>query len=95
MPAHPTLFLKKNIYQRYGNYRTDFGTGSDYEFILRVLFKNNIKCKYIDQVITKMRVGGISSNNIKDRIIAHIYDWKSWTTNDLSVFPFGSDETDI
>lgn len=88
MPAHPTLYLRKEIYNKYGNYKTNIGTGADYEFTVRVLFKNNIKCEYLPKIITKMRVGGLSSNNFKDRLIAHFYDWRAWTDNKISVFPF-------
>ncbi len=88
MPAHPTLYLRKEIYDKYGDYKTNIGTGADYEFTVRVLFKNNIKCEYLPKIITKMRVGGLSSNNFKDRLIAHFYDWRAWTDNKISVFPF-------
>ena len=88
MPAHPTLYLRKEIYEKYGFYRLDCGTGADYEFIIRVLFKNNIKCNYLPKIVTRMRVGGLSSNNFKDRLIAHYYDWKAWIDNDISIFPF-------
>jgi len=88
MPAHPTLYLRKKIYEKYGNYRLDYGTGADCEFMLRVLFKNDIKCEYYPKIVTRMRVGGLSSNNLKDRLVAHYYDWKAWIDNDISIFPF-------
>lgn len=88
MPAHPTLYLRKEIYEKYGNYRLDYGTGADCEFMLRVLFKNNIRCEYYPKIITRMRVGGLSSNNLKDRLVTHYYDWKAWIDNDISIFPF-------
>ena len=68
-PAHPTFFVKKEIYERYGLYKTDFLIAGDYELIARFLVKNNVSYSYIPKVFVKMRTGGISTRNLKSKWI--------------------------
>jgi len=67
MPAHPTLILKKEVYEKYGNFDLGFKIAGDYDFMLRVL-SAGIKVKYIPQVLYKMRVGGESNKSLKNII---------------------------
>lgn len=67
MPAHPTLFLKKDVYQKHGNFDLNFKIAADYDFMLRILKDDTLKFTYFPQVITNMRIGGASNalGNIK------------------------------
>jgi len=67
MPAHPTFVLKKEVYDKYGNFDLDFKIAGDYDFMLRVL-SAGIKVKYIPQVLYKMRVGGESNKSLNNII---------------------------
>ena len=88
MPPHPTLFIKKKLYEKYGLYNCDWGSAADYELIVRFFYRYNISTVYLPITLVKMRVGGISNRALKNRIVAHIYDWKAWTKNNISIFPF-------
>lgn len=70
MPAHPTLYLKKEVYQKHGNFDLNFKIAADYDFMLRILKDNNLKFEYLPQIITNMRVGGASNamGNIKQKM---------------------------
>ncbi|MDX1652576.1 MAG: glycosyltransferase family 2 protein [Brumimicrobium sp.] len=70
MPAHPTLFLKKEVYEKHGNFDLDFRIAADYDFMLRILSDPNLKFTYLPEVITHMRVGGASNavGNIKQKM---------------------------
>ena len=83
MPPHPTFFLRKNAYDAYGLFRLDFESAADYELMLRMLYKHSLKPSYINRVLVKMRVGGISNNSISNRIRANKEDRKAWTINGL------------
>jgi len=65
MPAHPTLFLKREVYEKYGGFDLSFNIAGDYDFMLRVL-NAGIKVKYIPEVLYKMRVGGESNKSLKN-----------------------------
>ncbi|SFV53519.1 Probable glycosyltransferase [hydrothermal vent metagenome] len=67
MPAHPTFILKKEVYEKYGNFDLAFKIAGDYDFMLRVL-SDGINVKYIPQVLYKMRVGGESNKSLKNII---------------------------
>jgi len=64
MPPHPTFFVKKAIYEKYGHFREEFRISADYELILRFLYKEQISTYYIKKVLIKMSVGGQSNRNI-------------------------------
>lgn len=77
MPPHPTLFIKKEIFYKYGFYRTDLKIASDYEMILRLFYKNSLKLKYIPKVLYYMSVGGVSNKTLKNIIKKSIEDYNS------------------
>lgn len=62
MPAHPTFFVKKRVYEKYGKFRTDLKNASDFDLLARFLYVNKITYHYIDKVIVKMRLGGVSTS---------------------------------
>lgn len=65
MPAHPTFFVKKELYEQHGLYKTDYQIAADYELIARFLVKSNVSYSYIPKVLVKMRTGGASTRNLK------------------------------
>jgi glycosyltransferase len=83
MPPHPTLFLKKIIYDRYGDFNTDFKISADYELILRHLKKNRISTYYIPEVLVKMRIGGASNKNLINLVRKTYEDYRAWKVNNL------------
>ncbi len=62
LPLHPTVYLKKEVIDKNGFYNLDFKIASDTEFLIRYLYKHNIKMSYINTYIVKMRMGGLSTN---------------------------------
>ena len=88
MPPHPSSFIKKKIYDKYGMYNTKFNIASDYDFFLRVLFINKERYKILNQDIVRMRSGGASDNNIKSyaRITYEIF--RSLKQNKLKLSKF-------
>lgn len=69
MPAHPTFFVRREICEQYGLYKTNYQIAADYEFIARLLVKNKVSYSYIPQVLVKMRTGGVSTRNLKSNWI--------------------------
>ena len=84
MPPHPTFFVKKEVYEKYGLFNLSFKSSSDYELLLRFMFLKEIKVKYLPNVLVHMRAGGNSNRSIKNRIIAHIEDRRAWKVNGIS-----------
>ena len=68
MPAHPSFYCRKEVFERAGLYKTDYKIGSDYEMMVRLFLKNHIKAKYLPLDFVTMRTGGASTRNVKSRI---------------------------
>jgi glycosyltransferase involved in cell wall biosynthesis len=83
MPPHPTFFLKKAMYDKYGKYDTSFRSAGDYELMLRMIHKHRIKLAYLNEYIVKMRTGGVSNVSMKNRIDANLDDRRAWEINGL------------
>jgi glycosyltransferase involved in cell wall biosynthesis len=64
MPAHPTLYLRREVYERFGTYDMNMRISADYDFILRYFSQAIGKSVYIPEVLYKMRAGGISNRNM-------------------------------
>jgi glycosyltransferase len=82
MPAHPTLFLKRDVYEKFGGFDLDFKIAGDYDFMLRVL-SAGIKVKYIPEILYKMRVGGESNKSIKNIIQKSKEDLQALKNNNI------------
>lgn len=62
-PAHPTMFIKKSVFEKFGLYDDSYSISADFEFIARVFKDGKINAHYLPKVMTKMRMGGISTRN--------------------------------
>jgi glycosyltransferase involved in cell wall biosynthesis len=85
VPPHPTLFLRKNVYNEVGLFDLQFTLASDYELMLRIFKKNSFKTKYLNEFIVKMRLGGATNKNIKNIYLGNVEILNSWIINDLSI----------
>lgn len=83
MPPHPTFFVKKWVYEKYGKYNTSLKSAADYEFMLRVMHRHSISTSYLPETITKMRTGGESNVSLNNRLRANREDRKAWKLNGL------------
>lgn len=61
MPGHPTLMVKKEVYQKYGLYSEEYSSAADYEFMVRFLKDKTIKLSYVPRVLVRMYYGGTST----------------------------------
>ncbi|MFW0717066.1 glycosyltransferase family 2 protein [Pedobacter sp. N23S346] len=81
MPAHPTLYLRKTLFSKYGNYALDLGTAADYDLILRYFYINKLKAIYLPLLMVEMRVGGVSNKDISSLMGAFKNDYKALKLN--------------
>ena len=83
MPPHPTFFVKKSCYEKFGKFDTQFKSAADYELMLRFLFKESCTAVYLPKVMIHMRAGGVSNASLKNRIRANREDRAAWKINGL------------
>ena len=88
MPPHPTFFVRRSVYEKFGLFRLDMGSAADYELMLRLLLKHRITTAYIPEVLVRMRVGGASNATLTSRIKANRMDRRAWEVNGLKPYPW-------
>lgn len=65
MPAHPSFYVRREVYEKYGLYDLDFRTSSDFEMMVRLFVKEKIRSKYINKDFVTMRAGGESTAGLE------------------------------
>lgn len=83
MPPHPTFFVRKEMYEKWGYFNTALRSAADYELMLRFLYKHHVSVSYLPQIIVTMRSGGVSNSSILNRIRANREDSEAWRMNGL------------
>ena len=76
MPPHPTLFIRNSVYHDIGLFDESYKISSDYNFCIKAFVKYGEHFEYINNIITTMRVGGVSNNNMKNIILKSKEDFK-------------------
>ncbi|WP_119290377.1 glycosyltransferase family 2 protein [Azohydromonas sediminis] len=66
MPPHPTLYVRRALYERLGGYDVTYRIAADYEFILRLFRTPGLRAAYIPRVMVKMRTGGASNRSLRN-----------------------------
>lgn len=67
MPAHPSFYCRREVYQKYGLFDTSFKVAADFEQLLRLIYVENIRIQYIPKDFVTMRTGGASTDGLKAR----------------------------
>lgn len=88
MPAHPSFYARRDIYNKYGMYSLDYKIAADYDMMVRLFYKYKIKAKYIKKDFVTMRTGGISTKNFKNRMLITQEDVKACKRNGMYTNPF-------
>lgn len=68
MPAHPSFYMKRECYEKHGLFSLDYKIASDYDLLIRYLYKEQIKYKFVEKDFVTMRTGGVSTENLNSRI---------------------------
>lgn len=85
MPAHPTLYVRKNWYSIIGGFDANYRISADYLSVLKLFSKPNFKSSYIPDVLIKMRLGGASNKSIQAIFKKSKEDWCALRSCNFSV----------
>lgn len=88
VPAHPTFFARKKVYEEYGGYDVTYPLAADFELMLRFLECARIKSVFIPQVFVKMRLGGVSNNSVPNIFRQNIEIYRAYKKNNVPISPF-------
>lgn len=64
-PPHPTLYLKKNVYDEVGLFNLDYKIAADLDLMIKIFSSKKYKASYVKDTFVKMRVGGVSTDGLK------------------------------
>jgi glycosyltransferase involved in cell wall biosynthesis len=65
MPGHPTMLVRRSVYQRFGGYDTSYRIAGDFEFVARVFGGAHILHAYLPEVLVFMQDGGLSNRGLR------------------------------
>jgi glycosyltransferase involved in cell wall biosynthesis len=91
MPPHPTVFLRRELYEQYGTFDTDLDIAADYDLILRLFMRHDIDVAYVNRVLVRMATGGKSNESIGNIVQSNREVYRSWRRNGLrggAIVPF-------
>lgn len=87
MPPHPTFYVKREVYEKYGLFNINLKISADYDTMLRFLGKHHITTAYLPEVMVRMRVGGASNRSLKNIIRKSKEDYQAIKDNSFgSIF---------
>ena len=87
VPPHPTLFVRSRVYERH-LYKKEFKYAADYEFMLRTVHREQMKTRYLPQVMVRMRLGGQTNRSWRDVLKGNREVMNAWRLNQMRP-PFG------
>ena len=79
--------MKRSVYERFGLFDTKLKIAANYEFMLRVLEREQLPSSYLPEVIVKMCMGGASNASVLNVAKANLQCWKAWRQNNFGWSP--------
>lgn len=83
MPPHAATFIKQGVYNKFGNYSTDYEISADYDLFVRLMLLHKVCYSRLDKVLVRMRTGGVSSSGIKSKLLLNIEIVKACKNNGI------------
>jgi glycosyltransferase involved in cell wall biosynthesis len=65
MPAHPALFVRREVFEHYGKFSENYKIAGDFEFVARIFKPRKLKYKHLAEVLVRMQTGGLSTAGLK------------------------------
>lgn len=88
MPAHPTFFVRKSVYQKLGGFDLRYRLQADFDLALRFIAVHGIQTRYVPEIWVRMRMGGMSNNSIRNILRGNLEAHSACRNNGLRVPPW-------
>jgi len=86
-PPHPTFFVRREFYDRYGGFDLSYSMGNDVELMMRFLSKYKLNSVYLPEILIRMRVGGVSNRSVANIIKQNFEMMRAGKNNDIEIRP--------
>ena len=80
MPAHPSFYARREVFEKHGLYSLDYKIAADYDMMVRLFLKHRIKAKYMPMDFVTMLMGGLSTKGVRSRMVLVSEDVKACRT---------------
>lgn len=87
MPAHPTFFVRRNVYERFGGFNETLKYQSDFELTARMLAIHRVNARYLPEIIVRMRAGGTTNKSVKNIVRGNIESYRACRQLGLKLTP--------
>lgn len=87
MPPHPTLFVRRSVYEQLGVFDLSYRIAADYDFMLRLFSRPDLQTHYIPEVLVRMRVGGVSNRSLSTIYRKSMEDLRALRKNQIGGIP--------
>jgi glycosyltransferase involved in cell wall biosynthesis len=82
MPPHPTLYVRRRVYERLGGFDLTYRIAADYDCMLR-FFTGGVRAVYVPNLLVRMRVGGISNRSFRNIMVKSAEDYRALRNNGI------------
>jgi len=87
VPAHPTFYVRRGVYEKYGGFDLRFHLAADTELMMRFVGRYKIRIEYIPHLVVKMRIGGATNKNISNILKQNVEIWRAARQNGINMSP--------
>ena len=84
VPPHPTLYIRREIYEKYGGFDLSYRIAADFEFMLRLFATHHIRTAYLPHIMVKMRLGGTTNRNLKNILLQNLEIRRALRSHNMS-----------
>jgi glycosyltransferase involved in cell wall biosynthesis len=88
MPAHPALFLRSQLYKRFGEFNANYRIAGDFELVARMFHDGTLRYQHLPEVLVKMRTGGVSTGGWRNTLLLNREVLRACRENGISTNPF-------
>ncbi len=88
IPAHPTIFVKRSVYERLGVFDSKFKIAGDFDWLARFFMSDSVTSLYIPKIFIRMRMGGRSTAGLKNLMIKNDEILHACSKNNISTSYF-------
>lgn len=82
-PPHPTFFVRRSAYERFGDFDLNYRIASDVELTMRFLEKHGARYRYLRRVMVRMRLGGTTNRSLRNIIYQNREIWRALKIHQL------------
>ena len=83
MPPHPTFYVRRELYARFGDFNTRYQIAADYDHMLRLLWRERVHAAYVPEVLVRMRMGGLSNRSLFNMLKKSREDYSAMRENGI------------